>query len=62
MVLVVILYTCIKILRFNICCIKSNVKLLNHDIYLVGIFILRVLMQGPKLPLFYSHLDHVWSL
>ena len=27
--LVVILYTCIKILRFNICCIKSNVKTLE---------------------------------
>ena len=27
--LVVILYTCIKILRFNICYIKSNVKTLE---------------------------------
>ena len=27
--LVVILYTCIKILRFNICCIKINVKTLE---------------------------------
>ena len=29
MALVVILYTCIKILRFNICSIKSNVKTLE---------------------------------
>ena len=27
--LAIILYTCIKILRFNICCIKSNVKTLE---------------------------------
>ena len=32
------------------------------EIYLVGIFILCVLIQGPKWPLFYSHLDPVWSL
>ena len=32
------------------------------EIYLVGIFILWVIMQGPKRSLFYSHLDPVWSL
>ena len=38
---IVILYSCIKILKFNICCIKSNVKTLEPcEIYLVGIFIL----------------------
>ena len=43
MALVVILYTCIKILRFNICCIKSNIKTLEPgyifgwDIYIVSI-------------------------
>ena len=43
MALVVILYTCIKILRFNICYIKSNVltlepyKIVGWDIYIVSI-------------------------
>ena len=52
--------TCIKIVNFDICLVKSNLLTLEL-LYIVDVF-LWVLMQGPKWPLFYSHVDPVWSV